>query len=79
MQYIDGNVKKEKNGRFERDQYGRCPMPKQDGYPQWYYDGIVAATGDLHLEKELSPKAACSPSITLAEARRIDSARARKL
>jgi dipeptidase len=50
VKYIDGNTKVVENGEFKRTETGNCWNPLQSGYPQWYYDGIVAATGDLHLE-----------------------------
>lgn len=48
IKYIDGNTKREENGVFLRDEYGNVATPANPGYPQWYYDDIVAATGDLH-------------------------------
>ena len=46
VKYIDGNVKKEKDGKFERNAYGMPSDPDQPGYPQWWYDAIVKSTGD---------------------------------
>ena len=49
VKYIDGNVKKEENGEFVRDQYGRSPSPDQPGYPEWWYEKVAGDTGD-HLK-----------------------------
>eukprot|EP01106_Pelomyxa_sp_JSP_P000425 TRINITY_DN105_c0_g1_i4.p2 TRINITY_DN105_c0_g1~~TRINITY_DN105_c0_g1_i4.p2 ORF type:complete len:183 (-),score=64.81 TRINITY_DN105_c0_g1_i4:70-618(-) len=49
VKYMDGNVKLEENGMFMTNGYGQPAFPDQPGFPQWYLDDIVAATGDLHL------------------------------
>jgi len=46
VKYIDGNVKKEKDGEFERNEWGMPASPDQPGYPEWWYDAIVKSTGD---------------------------------
>jgi dipeptidase len=48
VKYIDGNIKKEKDGEFLRNGYGDdIPvMPSQPGYPEWWYKIIVEKTGD---------------------------------
>ena len=48
VKYIDGNVKKEENGKFIYNEYGRGipPNPDQPGYPDWWYEKIVENTGD---------------------------------
>ncbi|PTN08147.1 dipeptidase [Mangrovibacterium marinum] len=46
IKYIDGNIKKEKDGEFERNEWGVPVSPEQPGYPQWWYDAIVKSTGD---------------------------------
>jgi len=38
VKYLDGNIKKEKNGRFLRNEYGTPASPTFAGYPQEYYD-----------------------------------------
>ena len=43
---LDGRVKKEKNGKFERNEYGYPVGPEQPGYSKDYYDRIVKARGD---------------------------------
>jgi dipeptidase len=48
VKYIDGNVKKEKNGTFIYNEHGRGipPNPDQPGYPEWWYEKIAGETGD---------------------------------
>jgi dipeptidase len=45
VKYIDGNIKKEKNGKFERTEYGLPEFPIQPEYPEWWYKIIVEQTG----------------------------------
>ncbi len=46
VKYIDGNIKKEKDGKFERNEWGIPVGPDQPGYPEWWYRIIVNETGD---------------------------------
>jgi dipeptidase len=46
VKYIDGNIKKEKDGKFERTETGLPPMPLQPGYPEWWYRAIAKSTGE---------------------------------
>ena len=46
VKYIDGNIKKEKNGKFERTEDGMPASPYQPGYPDWWYEAIVKSTGE---------------------------------
>lgn len=46
VKYIDGNIKREKDGTFERTEYGLPPSPIFAGYPEWWYKAIVETTGD---------------------------------
>ena len=46
VKYMDGNIKKEKDGKFERNEYGTPAFPDQPGYPEWWYKAIVKSTGD---------------------------------
>ena len=46
VKFMDGNIKKEKNGVFERTETGMSPMPNQPGYPDWWKKVIVEGTGD---------------------------------
>ncbi len=49
IKYIDGNIKKEKDGKFERNEWNVPVSPDQPGYPEWWYRIIINATGD-HLK-----------------------------
>ena len=45
VKFLDGNVKKEANGKFERTPEG-CPVsPNQPGYDEKYYENIVKEAG----------------------------------
>ncbi|MDD4755895.1 MAG: C69 family dipeptidase [Prolixibacteraceae bacterium] len=46
VKYIDGNIKSEKDGKFERTEYGLPADPLQPEYPEWWYKIIVKQTGD---------------------------------
>jgi dipeptidase len=46
VKYMDGNVKKEENGRFKRTNEGIAVYPDQPGYPEWWYRAIANSTGD---------------------------------
>ncbi len=46
VKYIDGNIKREKDGNFERTEYGLPPSPIFAGYPEWWYKAIANSTGD---------------------------------
>lgn len=46
VKYIDGNIKKEENGTFKRNEYGLPAAPDQPGYPEWWYRAIVNSTGN---------------------------------
>lgn len=54
VKFIDGNIKKEKDGKFERTDTGLPPMPDQPGYPDWWKKVIVDQTGD-HLKMTGAP------------------------
>jgi dipeptidase len=47
VKYMDGNIKKEENGQFLRNEYGLPAFPDQPGYPEWWYRVIAKSTGDL--------------------------------
>ena len=47
VKYIDGNIKKEKDGKFERTETGNCAFPMQPKYPEWFYKMIVKDHGDI--------------------------------
>jgi dipeptidase len=48
VKYIDGNVKKEKDGKFIYNGYGGNipPNPDQPGYPDWWYEKIADDKGE---------------------------------
>lgn len=46
VKYIDGNVKKEKDGKFLRNQYGNPAFPDQPGYPESWYKMVKEDHGD---------------------------------
>ena len=46
VKYLDGNIKKEKDGKFERNEAGTPVQPKFGGYNQDYFDNIVRGSGD---------------------------------
>jgi len=42
IKYKDGNVMREKNGQFERNESGKLPVaPLQPPYPEWWYRKIL--------------------------------------
>jgi Dipeptidase len=55
VKYIDGNVKKEKDGKFERNRWGNPVMPSQPGYSEAWKKSVIQETGAKLLEP---PKAA---------------------
>ncbi len=54
VKYIDGNIKKEKDGKFERNPWGNPVMPDQPGYSDKWKKAVIQDTGD----KLLVPAAA---------------------
>jgi dipeptidase len=46
VKYIDGNVKKEKNGSFERNKNGYPVSPAQPGYSEEWKKNVVKDTGE---------------------------------
>ena len=46
VKYLDGNIKREKDGQFERTETGMPASPIFAGYPEWWYRAIVNSTGD---------------------------------
>jgi hypothetical protein len=43
---MDGNIKKEENGQFMRNEYGLPAFPDQPGYPEWWYRIIANSAGE---------------------------------
>jgi dipeptidase len=54
VKYIDGNIKKEKDGKFETNGWGVIVMPSQPGYNDAWMKSVIQETGD----KLLVPPAA---------------------
>ena len=46
VKYTDGNIKRESNGEFTRTETGMPASPIFAGYPEWWYEAIIKATGD---------------------------------
>jgi dipeptidase len=47
VKYIDGNIKKEKDGKFQTNEWGVPAGPSQPGYPEWWLREIVKQHGDV--------------------------------
>jgi dipeptidase len=52
VKYIDGNIKKEKNGEFERSSDGNPVFPSQPGYSDSWKKSVIQDTGDKLLVPE---------------------------
>ena len=54
VKYMDGNVKKEKDGKFEENGYGQIVMPAFPGYDKDYYERIATSNeaGRLEVPKD---------------------------
>jgi hypothetical protein len=50
VKYIDGNIKKEKDGKFERNRWGNPVMPLQPGYSDAWKKSVIQETGDKLLD-----------------------------
>lgn len=48
IKYMDGIVRKERNGKFIRNEYGQPESPNRVGYPQKFYRQVVTETGDKY-------------------------------
>lgn len=46
VKFLDGNIKREKDGEFERTETGVPPYPHFPEYPDWWYRELVKQTGD---------------------------------
>ena len=46
VKYMDGVIKKEENGQFKTNEYGKPTSPIRAGYSDSYYRMIVKDTGD---------------------------------
>jgi dipeptidase len=52
VKYIDGNVKREKNGQFLRNEHGYPASPESPGYSEEWKRNVVRDTGDQLLVPE---------------------------
>lgn len=48
IKYMDGIVRKEKDGEFIRNEYGKPSGPQRVGYPKSFYERVVKETGDKY-------------------------------
>ena len=46
IKYIDGNIKREKDGKFEKNGYTQPKAPIQPGYPDFWRKKVSTETGD---------------------------------
>jgi dipeptidase len=46
VKYIDGNIKREKDGKFIKNGYTEPVSPMQPGYPEWWRKKVAEDTGD---------------------------------
>ena len=53
VKFLDGNIKKEKDGKFERNKWGSPVQPKFGGYTQDYFNTIVKGSGNYLRVKEV--------------------------
>jgi dipeptidase len=54
VKYIDGNIKREKNGKFERNAWGNPVMPLQPGYSEAWKKAVIQETGSKLLMPPVS-------------------------
>ena len=52
VKYMDGNRKKEVDGEFLRNKYGRYPIVEHPEYPDWWKKLLIEQTGDKFLVPE---------------------------
>lgn len=48
IKYMDGIVRKEKDGKFEKNEFGAPAQPKRVGYSEIFYRQIVKSAGDKY-------------------------------
>lgn len=48
IKYMDGIVRKEKDGEFIKNEYGKPSSPERVGYSKQYYKNVVKETGDRY-------------------------------
>lgn len=54
VKFMDGNIKKEENGQFLTNKWGKYPIVTHPEYPEWWLRLIVETTGDKfrYIQKE---------------------------
>lgn len=54
VKFLDGNIKKEENGVFLTNEWGKYPIVEHPEYPEWWLRTIIDLTGDkyLYIENE---------------------------
>lgn len=48
IKYMDGVIRKEKDGEFIRNEHGKPSSPQRVGYPKDFYERVVKETGDKY-------------------------------
>lgn len=48
IKYMDGVVRKEKDGQFIRNEHGQPSSPQRVGYPKSFYEQVAKETGDKY-------------------------------
>ncbi len=56
VKYLDGNIKKEIDGEFLTNEYGKYPIVEFPGYPEWWLRLIIENTGDTFRYLEEDPE-----------------------
>jgi dipeptidase len=49
VKYLDGNIKKEEDGVFLTNKWGKYPVVEHPEYPEWWLRMLVDLTGDKYL------------------------------
>ena len=47
VKYMDGNIKKEEDGKFKVTEFGGSAMPNMPQYPDWFYRAIIKDHGNI--------------------------------
>lgn len=53
VKYVDGVIKREENGEFQRNPYGQPATPKRPGYSNEFYKKVIEQTGDKYKVTEV--------------------------
>lgn len=49
VKYLDGNIKKEENGEFLTNKWGKYPVVEHPEFPEWWLRTIIELTDDKYL------------------------------